>query len=81
MSSGFEPGPGGQGLGIAYLEAGAYGLPCIAGDRGGGITRLSIETAIAVGVTDQVAVASAIRALLKDPELRVRWGDARARAC
>jgi phosphatidylinositol alpha-1,6-mannosyltransferase len=60
-------GGGGEGYGIAYLEAGAHGLPVVAGDAGGardavvdGVTGLLVPPA------DHVAVAAALTALLAD---------------
>lgn len=65
----------GEGFGIAYLEAGAYGKPVVAGDAGGA------REAVADGVNgllvdplDARAVASAITRLLLDGELARRLG-------
>jgi glycosyltransferase involved in cell wall biosynthesis len=75
---------GGEGFGIAYLEAGAYGKPVVAGDAGGA------REAVADGVSgllvapdDADAVAAALMRLLLDRELAARLGrggEARARA-
>ena len=75
-------GVGGEGFGIAYLEAGAHRLPCVAGELGGGADAvIDGETGLTVDATDHVAVAEAITELLLDRELRVRLGEAaRARA-
>ncbi len=70
-------GVGGEGFGIAYLEAGAHGLPCVAGELGGGADAvIDGETGLTVDATDHVAVADAITELLLDRELRARLGEA-----
>ncbi|MEJ7786989.1 MAG: glycosyltransferase family 4 protein [Solirubrobacteraceae bacterium] len=68
---------GGEGFGIVYLEAGAAGLPVVAGAEGGA------TSAVVDGVTglltdprDHVAVAERIVRLLRDPELARRLGAA-----
>lgn len=75
-------GAGGEGFGIAYLEAGAHGLPSVSGNVGGSVDAvIDGETGITVDPTDHVAVADAISSLLRRPELRKRLGDAgRARS-
>jgi len=83
MPSRLMPGGlGGEGFGIVYLEAGAHGLPCVAGDLGGSADAvISGETGLTVDATDHMAVADAITELLLDRELRARLGEAgRARA-
>jgi phosphatidyl-myo-inositol dimannoside synthase len=78
------PGGGfaGEGFGIVYLEAGAHGLPCVAGKLGGSADAvIDGETGLTMDATDHVAVADAIVKLLLDPELRTRLGEGgRARA-
>jgi phosphatidylinositol alpha-1,6-mannosyltransferase len=70
-------GRGGEGFGIVYLEAGAHGLPCVAGNVGGSVDAvIDGETGLLVDPTDHVAVADAIADLLLDPGLRKRLGDA-----
>jgi phosphatidylinositol alpha-1,6-mannosyltransferase len=70
-------GVGGEGFGIVYLEAGAHGLPCVAGELGGSADAVvDGETGLTVDATDHVAVAGAIVKLLLDPELRKRLGEA-----
>jgi phosphatidyl-myo-inositol dimannoside synthase len=72
------PGGGfaGEGYGIVFLEAGAHGLPCVAGELGGSADAvLDGETGLTVDATDHVAVADAIAKLLLDPELRARLGE------
>jgi phosphatidylinositol alpha-1,6-mannosyltransferase len=75
-------GRGGEGFGIVYLEAGAHGLPCVAGNVGGSVDAvIDGETGLLVDPTDHAAVAGAIADLLLDPALRLRLGEAgRARA-
>jgi phosphatidylinositol alpha-1,6-mannosyltransferase len=83
MPSRFQTGgSGGEGFGIVYLEAGAHGLPCVAGNVGGSVDAvIDGETGLLVDPTDHVALADAITELLLDPELRSRLGQAgRARA-
>jgi len=62
-----------EGFGIVYLEAMAYGKPIIA-CQGEGISEIveDGQTAVLVPPHDSAAVASAIRALLADPE-RAAW--------
>lgn len=75
-------GTGGEGFGIVFLEAGAYGLPCVAGDRGGGAEAVvDGETGITVDPTDHVAVAEGISILLRDRDLRARYGEAARERC
>jgi phosphatidyl-myo-inositol dimannoside synthase len=70
-------GSGGEGFGIVYLEAGAFGLPSVAGNLGGGAEAvLDGQTGITVNATDHVAVAEATTTLLLDADLRRRLGDA-----
>jgi phosphatidylinositol alpha-1,6-mannosyltransferase len=72
----------GEGFGIAYLEAGAYGKPVVAGDVGGALDAvIDGETGLLVDPLDPLAVAVAITRLLRDGELARRLGAAgRARA-
>ena len=71
-----------EGFGIVFLEAAACATPSVAGRSGGA------EDAVADGVTgfvvpprDTAAVAAALDAVLSDPDLRTRLGQAaRARA-
>jgi glycosyltransferase involved in cell wall biosynthesis len=68
--------PIGEGFGLVYAEAGAFGVPSIASTRGGGaldfvedgITGCTVEP----GDSDQLAAA--INELLKHPGLRARLG-------
>ena len=68
-----------EGFGIVFLEAGASGLPCVAGRSGGSHEAvLDGETGVVVEPRDIPAVTAALRRLLDDPALRSRMG-ARAR--
>ena len=67
----------GEGFGIVYLEAGAYGKPVVAGNVAGALDAvLDGETGLLVDPDDPVAVADAIATLLLDPELAGRLGRA-----
>jgi phosphatidylinositol alpha-1,6-mannosyltransferase len=72
----------GEGFGIAYLEAGAFRKPVVAGNVGGALDSVADgESGLLVDPTDPVAVAQAISRLLLDPVLAARLGDGgRARA-
>lgn len=75
------PGDGlaGEGFGIAFLEAGAYGKPVVAGNVGGALASVSDgESGLLVDPLDAAAVAGAITRLLLDPELAARLGSAGA---
>lgn len=66
-----------EGFGISFLEAGASGVPSVAGDSGG--VRSAVrdgETGILVPPTDAEAVAGAIRSLLLNPDRRAQMGRA-----
>ena len=66
-----------EGFGISFLEAGASGVPSVAGDSGG--VRSAVrdgETGIVVPPTDVDAIADALRALLLNPERRRQMGRA-----
>jgi phosphatidylinositol alpha-1,6-mannosyltransferase len=69
--------PQGEGFGLVFIEAGAMGLPVVAG-RGGGVDEAVIdgETGILVDPDDPDAVADAIRAILSDPEFGRCLGEA-----
>lgn len=75
-------GLAGEGFGIVYLEAGAYGKPVVAGNVGGAVDAvLDGETGLLVDPVDPLAVAGAITGLLLDSELASRMGEAgRARS-
>jgi glycosyltransferase involved in cell wall biosynthesis len=66
-----------EGFGISFLEAGASGVPSVAGDSGG--VRSAVrdgETGIVVPPTDPDAIADAIRSLLLNPDRRAQMGKA-----
>jgi phosphatidylinositol alpha-1,6-mannosyltransferase len=71
-----------EGFGIVFLEAGASGLPCVAGRSGGSHEAvLDGETGFVVEPRDTGAVTHRLRALLDDGALRARFGAvARAHA-
>lgn len=66
-----------EGFGISFLEAGASGIPAVAGDSGG--VRSAVrdgETGIVVPPTDIPAIAAAIASLLRDDARRKAMGRA-----
>jgi phosphatidyl-myo-inositol dimannoside synthase len=70
-------GLAGEGFGIVYLEAGAFGKPVVAGNVGGSVDAVvDSETGLLVDPLDPVAVAEAIVALLSDSALARRLGAA-----
>jgi phosphatidyl-myo-inositol dimannoside synthase len=70
-------GRAGEGFGIAYLEAAAYGKPVVAGNVGGALDAVvDGETGLLVDPGEPVAVAEAIGALLLDDGLAARLGAA-----
>ncbi len=70
-------GRAGEGFGIAFLEAGAYGKPVVAGNVGGALDSVSDgESGLLVDPVDPLAVAEAIAGLLLDPERARRLGRA-----
>jgi len=69
----------GEGFGIAYLEAAAYGKPVVAGNVGGALDAVADkQSGLLVDPTDPGAVADAITRLLLDRELARRLGAAGA---
>jgi len=70
-----------EGFGIVFLEAAASGVPQVAGRSGGSAEAVvDGETGIVVEASDDpVAVASALRQLLDDPDLAARMGAASRR--
>lgn len=76
---------GGEGYGLVYIEAGARGLPCVAGDAGAvAETVRHDDTGLLVDARDHVALADALVSLLMDPERAARLGEAgrrRAQRC
>jgi phosphatidylinositol alpha-1,6-mannosyltransferase len=66
----------GEGFGIVYLEAGAHGLPVVAGAVGGAMDAvLEDETGLLVDPEDHPAVALALVRLLTEPALADRLGQ------
>src|SRR5205085_11372228 len=66
-----------EGYGLVYFEAAAWGRPVIAGRSGGEIDAVIDGcTGLLVDGTSPNAVASAINALLADPQRLVALGDA-----
>jgi phosphatidylinositol alpha-1,6-mannosyltransferase len=66
-----------EGFGISFLEAGASGVPSVAGDSGGVRSAVSDgETGIVVPPTDPDAITDAIRSLLLNPDRRKQMGRA-----
>jgi len=66
-----------EGFGIAFVEAGASGIPSVAGDSGG--VRSAVrdgETGIVVPPTELEAISDAIRSLLLNPDRRKKMGRA-----
>ena len=70
----------GEGFGIVYLEADAYGKPVVAGNVGGALDSVvDGETGLLVDPSDHVAVAEALTRLLLDRDLAAQLGGAGAR--
>jgi phosphatidyl-myo-inositol dimannoside synthase len=66
-----------ESFGIVFVEAGALGLPCIAGKEGGTADAvIEGETGLIVDGADTAAVTAAIAKLLDDPERAARMGRA-----
>lgn len=64
-----------EGLGIVYLEAGAVGLPVIAGNSGGAPDAvLEGKTGFVVDGSDPQQVADRVTELLMDPDLAAAMG-------
>lgn len=71
-----------EGFGLTFLEAGAVGLPCVAGNSGGVPDAVEHEVSgLLVDPESPDAIAGAVLRLLQDPELASRLGrQARERA-
>lgn len=70
-----------EGFGISFVEAGASGVPSVAGDSGG--VRSAVrdgETGIVVPPTDISSITSAIASLLRDDNRRQSMGETARRA-
>jgi phosphatidylinositol alpha-1,6-mannosyltransferase len=78
MPSRLPPGGlGGEGFGIAYLEAAARGLPVVAGDEGGAVDAVDPgRSAYMVDPRDHVSVAEAIAGLLECQQAAHALGEA-----
>ena len=72
-----EDGAGGEGFGIVYLEAGAHGLPVVAGRIGGALDAVvDGETGVLVDPNDPHELAEALTGLLLDRERAAAMGAA-----
>ncbi len=70
-------GIGGEGFGIAYMEAAAHRLPTIGGNVAGALDAVvDGETGLLVDPTDHLAVAAAAVELLSDRERAEAMGRA-----
>lgn len=70
-------GVGGEGFGIAYMEAAARGIPAIGGNVTGAADAIRDgETGLLVDPNDHLEVAEAAVALLGDRERAARMGEA-----
>lgn len=71
------PPPRGEGFGLVFVEAGAAGLPVVAGAAGPvpEVVRDG-EAGLLVDPADEQAVAEALCRLLTDPERALRMGEA-----
>lgn len=76
------PSVTGEGFGLVYAEAGAFGVPSIASTAGGGSLDFVVheKTGLLVPPGDREALAAAILRLLEDHDLREQLGTA-ARDC
>jgi phosphatidylinositol alpha-1,6-mannosyltransferase len=65
-----------EGLGIAYLEASACGLPVIAGSSGGAPDAVVVgKSGVVVNGTDITAIAKTVIKFLRDPEGSQQMGQ------
>jgi phosphatidylinositol alpha-1,6-mannosyltransferase len=77
MPSRVPPHGGGEGFGIAYLEAGLHRTPVVAGGEGGALDAVVHgQTGTLVDPRDHVALADALIELLTDDERAARLGAA-----
>ena len=77
----FVSGSHWEGAPVSLLEALANGLPCVVTDVGDNRAVLTGTPGILVGAGDTEALAAALRAMIDDPDLRLRCAaPARARA-
>jgi phosphatidyl-myo-inositol dimannoside synthase len=70
--------PTGEGFGLVYAEAGAFAVPSIAAEVGGGASEILEHgvTGLTVNPSDAAGIAGAILSLLNDEALRQRLGEA-----
>jgi phosphatidylinositol alpha-1,6-mannosyltransferase len=69
-------GAQGEGFGVVYVEAGATGLPVVAGAGGGADDAVEHDVSgLVVDPTDRAAVAEAIVRVLTDADLARRLGE------
>jgi phosphatidylinositol alpha-1,6-mannosyltransferase len=68
--------PVGEGFGLVYAEAGAFGVPSIAHRRGGGALDYVRQGETGLTIDDPETLAAAILRLVREPELRNRLGAA-----
>ena len=73
--------PTGEGFGLVYAEAGAFGLPSIASKAGGGALDYvrDGETGLTVSPGDHAGLVGALSTLLDDDTVRGRLGAAARR--
>jgi phosphatidylinositol alpha-1,6-mannosyltransferase len=78
MPSRLRPGgTGGEGFGIVYLEANAFGLPAVGANVGGARDAIvDGETGVLVDPEDHLAVARVLVDLLQNPERAAALGEA-----
>jgi phosphatidylinositol alpha-1,6-mannosyltransferase len=77
MPSRTEPDGAGEGFGLVYVEAGARGLPVVAGNVGGAVDAVvDGETGLLVDPEDPMAVADALKTILLDRQRARRMGEA-----
>jgi phosphatidylinositol alpha-1,6-mannosyltransferase len=69
--------PEGEGFGLVFAEAAAFGVPSIASAQGGGSVDLVVDgqTGLTVPPQDPAGLAAAILRLLEDRSLRDRLGE------
>ena len=78
MPSRVEPGGAGGGFGIAYVEAGAHGLPVVAGNVGGALDAVvDGETGLLVDPENPEAVAGRAGRAASGPRARQADGPRR----
>lgn len=77
MPARLPPHGGGEGFGIVFLEAGAHGLPVVAGNVGGALAAVHHGvTGLLVDPSSPAGLADALVSVLRDPALARRLGAA-----